>query len=50
MDLILNVLMMDMEFGNNSNNIVSTEMNTASAREHVGEIERGMHVFKERAL
>ena len=50
MDLILNVLMMHMEFEKNSNNIVSTEMNTTSARENVGEIERRMHVVKEKEL
>ena len=50
MDLILNVLMMDMKFGNNSDNIVSTEVNTTSARENVGEIERRMHVVKEKEL
>ena len=41
--------MMDMKFENNSDKIGNTEVNTAAAREHVREIERGIHVIKERA-
>ena len=46
---VVNVVMMDMKFENNSDKIGNTEVNTAAAREHVGEIERGVHVIKERA-
>ena len=47
---VVNVVMMYMEFEKVSEKIGNTEVNTMETREHVGEIERGICVVKERAL
>ena len=46
---VVNVVMMYMEFEKVSDKIGNTEVNTMATREHVGEIERGIHAVKERA-
>ena len=47
---VVDVVIMDMEFENVSDNIGSTEVNTMAAREYLGEIERDMCVAKLRVL
>ena len=44
----VNTIMMDMEFEKVRDLLPMTEVNTTAAREHVGEIERGIRLLKER--
>ena len=46
---VVNIVMVGIYFEKVANNIGSTEVNTTAAREHVGKIERGIFVIKERA-
>ena len=46
---VVRVILMDMEFEKVSDEIGLVEVNTAAAREHVGEIERSIRLMKERA-
>ena len=46
---IVRVILMDMEFEKVADDFDLIQVNTTAAREHVGEIERGIRVVKERA-
>ena len=46
----MNVVIMEMEFENVVENIGNAKVSTTAAIENVGQIERVIHVFKERAL
>ena len=45
---VVNVVMMDMGFEKFVNNIGNPEVNSATDRMHVGEIERGIRAVKKR--
>ena len=48
-DFIVRLVMMNMEFEKIQDEFDRVEVNTMAAREHVGEIERGIRLVKERS-
>ena len=46
---MVNVILMDQEFDKVESEVDLVQINTTAAREHVGEIERGIRIIKERA-
>ena len=46
---IIRVILMDMEFEKVKDELGLVDVNTTAVREHVAEIERGIHLLKERS-
>ena len=46
---VVRLVLMDMEFEKIKDNFDKVEVNTTAAREHVGEIERGIRLMKDRS-